>query len=57
MNQEIKEENFITLDDEEYFEKILFENSVVYRCRNYPGPLAINATVIERNEELLGEND
>lgn len=53
MEQLLKNEH-ITLDNEDYFDKIVTKNGIVYKCKNYPGPIAINAT-IKKNEEKLDE--
>lgn len=36
---------FITLDDEEYFDKISLHNGIIYKPKKYPGPIAIDATI------------
>jgi hypothetical protein len=39
------------LDNEENFEKIVTDQAVVYRTKNYPGPIAIDATPSKECDE------
>lgn len=39
------EKSFTTIDNEEAFEKIITKDWVGYFPKNYPGPIALNATI------------
>jgi hypothetical protein len=47
----IKKDEYITIENEEYFEKIETEHGIVYRAKNYKGPIAIDATIRKQNDK------
>lgn len=58
--ENLGEEEFTTLDDEDYFEKITYPAGFfLYRNKNYPGPIAFNATMDEFSptEITVEDND
>lgn len=40
---------FITLDNEEYFNKKFFDDGIVYINKNYQGPIAIDHPIKKMN--------
>ncbi len=41
------DDDFIALDNKEYFDKVKTPNGTAYVTKNYPGPIAIDSKVSE----------
>ncbi len=47
------DQKYSTLDNPEYFEKIVTESGVGYRVKNYPGPISMDATAHQSYKKTL----